>query len=148
MCIYIYICIYIHIYITRKTRILCAGGEAKVAKYDVCIYIYIYVCIYKMHMCIYTYIYRERERKRDPVAQSAEGSARMQEVSGSNPRLGGLGISPLQAFGGRGTLQSSASGLQRTTQGIPSRPKITVRVKTKHVLALRLCTPSRCSPFI
>ena len=41
----------------------------------------------------------------------------MLEVSGSNLRLGGLGVSPLQASGGIGTLQSRASGLQSTTQG-------------------------------
>ena len=52
-----------------------------------------------------------------PKDQLAEGSARMQEVSGSNPRLGGLGVSSLQASRGISTLQSRASGLQSTTQG-------------------------------
>ena len=43
--------------------------------------------------------------------------AMMQEVSGSNPRLGGLRVSQFQASGGISTLQSRASGLQSTTQG-------------------------------
>ena len=40
----------------------------------------------------------------------------MQEVSGSNPRLGGLRVSQFQASGGMSALQSRASGLQSTTQ--------------------------------
>ena len=40
----------------------------------------------------------------------------MQEVGGSNPRLGGLRLSQFQASGGIGTLQSMASSLQSTTQ--------------------------------
>ena len=45
----------------------------------------------------------------------------MQEVWGSNPRLGRLRVNPFQVSGGMSTLQSSASDLQSTTQGIPSR---------------------------
>ena len=41
----------------------------------------------------------------------------MQEVWGSNPRLGGLRLDQLQAFGDISTLQSRASGLQSTAQG-------------------------------
>ena len=41
----------------------------------------------------------------------------MHEVWGSNHRLGGLRVCPLQACGGISTLQSRAAGLQSTTQG-------------------------------
>jgi len=47
----------------------------------------------------------------------------MQEVLGSNPRLGGLGVSQLQDSGGIGTLQSGSSGLQSTSQGNSIRTK-------------------------
>ena len=48
----------------------------------------------------------------------------MQEVRGSNPRLGGLRVSQFQiSGGGKGTLQSRASGLQCTRQGVPSGQK-------------------------
>ena len=47
----------------------------------------------------------------------------MQDVWGSNPRLDGLQVSPLQASGGISTLQSRAFGLQSATQSIPSGPK-------------------------
>ena len=40
-------------------------------------------------------------------------------------------VSQLQASGGIGTLQSRASGLQGTTQGIPSGPERLLRVKTR-----------------
>ena len=53
----------------------------------------------------------------------------MQEVQGSNPRLGGLRVSQFQVFGGISTLQSRASGLQSTTQGSPSGPKRLLRVQ-------------------
>ena len=43
--------------------------------------------------------------------------SQMQEVWGSNPRLGGLRLDQLQAFGDISTLQSRASGLQSTAQG-------------------------------
>ena len=39
---------------------------------------------------------------------------------------------PFQVSGGVGILQSRASGLQSTTQGIPSGPKWLLRIKTKH----------------
>ena len=55
----------------------------------------------------------------------------MQEVLGSNTRLGGLGASPFQASRGIRTLQSRASGLQSTTKGIPSLPKKTPPRQTK-----------------
>ena len=54
-------------------------------------------------------------------------------VWGSNPRLGGLRVSPLQVSGGMSTLQSRASGLQSTTQGIPSGPKGLLRVKQNNI---------------
>ena len=57
--------------------------------------------------------------------------SQMQEVRGSNPRLGGLGVSPFQASGGMSTLQSSASGLHSSAQGIPFGPNILLRVKHK-----------------
>ena len=58
----------------------------------------------------------------------------MQEVSGSNPRLGGPGVDPLQLSGGTSTLQSRASGLQSTTQGHSIRTKkITPSQTTKGV---------------
>ena len=52
-----------------------------------------------------------------------QGVTQMQEVRGSNPRLGGLWVSQLQASGGISTLQSRASGLQSTTQGNSIRTK-------------------------
>ena len=42
-------------------------------------------------------------------------------LSGSHPRLGGVGVSPLRASGGVGTRQSRASGLQSATQGSSMR---------------------------
>ena len=48
-------------------------------------YIYIYICTY-------IYIYRERERARDMYANTY-----IHMVWDSNSRLGGLGVSPLQA---------------------------------------------------
>ena len=45
--------------------------------------------------------------------------SQMQEVWGSNPSLGGLRMNPFQVSGGISTLQSRASGLQSSTQGIP-----------------------------
>ena len=42
--------------------------------------------------------------------------------SGVRIPLGGLRVNPFQVSGGKGTLQSRASGLQSTTQGIPSGP--------------------------
>ena len=49
----------------------------------------------------------------------------MQEVRGSNPRLGGLRVNPFQVSAGISTLQSRASGLQSNTQRVPSGPKKT-----------------------
>ena len=49
----------------------------------------------------------------------------MQEVRGSNHRLGGVWVSQFQASGGISTLQSRASVLKSTTQGIPSGPQKT-----------------------
>jgi len=45
------------------------------------------------------------------IAQLAEGSARMQGVLGSSPRLGGLGVSPSQARHGSTWLSSSRADL-------------------------------------
>ena len=59
-------------------------------------------------------------------ADSAVGrrtGSQMQEVQGSNPRLGGLGVSAFQASGGIRTLHSRASGLQSTAQGNSIRTK-------------------------
>ena len=53
-----------------------------------------------------------------PIARLARVGSQMQEVRGSTPRLGGSGVSPSQASGGMGTLQSRASGLQSTARGI------------------------------
>jgi len=52
-----------------------------------------------------------------PIAQWLRIGSRMQEVRGSSPRLGGLGVSPFKASGGMNTLPCRASGLQSTTQG-------------------------------
>ena len=49
-------------------------------------------------------------------------------ATGSNPRLGRLGVSPFQASGGIRTLQPRASGLQSTTQGFPSGPTVLLQV--------------------
>ena len=59
----------------------------------------------------------------------------MQEVSGSNRRLGGLRGSPLQVSGGLSALQLRASGLQSTTQGISSGPKKTPPSQSKQMHA-------------
>ena len=59
-----------------------------------------------------------------PTAQLAEGLALKCRRPGVRiPGWVGLGVSPLQVSGGISALQSRASGLQRTTQGIPSGPK-------------------------
>ena len=68
----------------------------------------------------------------------------MQEVWGSDPRLGGLRVSPLRASEGIGTLQSGASGLQSTTQGIPSGPKDS-ESKIAHMKGLKKAARSRVS---
>ena len=65
------------------------------------IYIYIY---------IYIYIFAYGERKRGslvvaPIAQLVRVGSPTQEVRGSNPRRGGLGVSRLQASGGITTPQ-------------------------------------------
>ena len=119
VCVYVYICIYVYMYMYM--------------------YVCMYVCVY-MYVCIYIHTYRSREESGPrrfpkhqvhmaervlPTAQLAEGSARMQEVSGLNPRLGGLGGSPFQVSGGISALQSWASGLQSTTQGNSIRIKKT-----------------------
>ena len=86
-----------------------------------------------------------------PIAQLAEGSARMQEVSGLNPRLGGLGVSPFQASGGIGTLQSRDCGLQSTTLGNFIRTtKRLLRVKQQAVFSTQAFLDSvlqEYSPF-
>ena len=81
-----------------------------------------------------------------PIAQLAEGSARMQEVLGSNPRLGGFGVSPFQVSGGIGTLQSRASGLQSTTQGITSRPKGSESNNNMFLNKTRVCLGQKTPP--
>ena len=54
----------------------------------------------------------------------------MQEVRGSNPRLGGLRVSQFQVTGWISTLQSRVSGLQSTTRGNSIRTtKRLLRVK-------------------
>ena len=58
-----------------------------------------------------------------PIAPLVNVGSQMQEVWGSNPRLGGLGVSHLQASGGISALQSEASGLQSTMQGNSIRIK-------------------------
>ena len=64
----------------------------------------------------------------------------MQEVWGSNPRLGGLRVGPLRVSEGIGILQSRAPGLQSTTQDIPSGPKRLPRIKQKqYSVACLLC---------
>ena len=74
--------------------------------------------------------------------------SRMQEVWGSNPRLDGSRVSPFQVSGGISTLQSRASGLQSTTQGIPSGPKMTPPSQKQQ---RKPCAPLRahlcCSPI-
>ena len=46
------------------------------------------------------------------IAHLAEDSSWMQEVSGSNPRLGGSGVSAFQASGGIGTRHPAIKGLR------------------------------------
>ena len=92
-------------------------------------------------MHIYIYIERERDRymyanvlcKRVPSSRAHDlrcappgvqhAPANQQEVRGVHRGLGGSSVSPFQASGGISTLQSRASGLQSTTQGIPSAPQ-------------------------
>ena len=70
--------------------------------------------------------------------------SQMQEVWGSNPRLGGLRVDPFQVSGGMSTLQSRASGLQSTTQGIPSGSKILLRVSAQTLLSFTRFTEQTC----
>ena len=129
--IYTYIHIYIHIYIYTH----------------IYIYIYIYIHIYIRSILSLKSTSGGRvpchhawSQEVAPKAQLAEGSARMQEVSGLNPRLGGLGASPLQAPEEISTLQSRASGLQSTTQGNsirtreapPSQARKYIRSQRRH----------------
>ena len=64
-----------------------------------------------------------------PTSQLLRIGSQMQEVWGSNPRLGGLGVSPFKGSGGISALQARASGLQSSRQGIPSGPKRLLRFK-------------------
>ena len=89
-----------------------------------------------------TDLYNLRLDKVAPIAQLAEGLARMQEVSVSNPRLGRLQVSPLQASGGIGTLQSRTSGLQSTTQGNSIGTKKQLRVQQKEKGSNRRASPA------
>lgn len=86
-----------------------------------------YIRYAAMNLCVVLYTHAHRSQ--------------MQEVRGSNPRLGGLRVSPLQASGGISTLQSRASGLQSTTQGIPSGPH-KKRETVKLWLALLVLRPA------
>ena len=56
------------------------------------------------------------------IAQLLRIGSQMQEVRGSNPRLGGVRVRQLQASEGISTLQSRASGLQSTTEGTKKTP--------------------------
>ena len=57
----------------------------------------------------------------------------MQEFWGLNPTLGGLWVNPFQISARISTLQSKASGLQSTMQGIPAGPKRLLRIKQTHI---------------
>ena len=61
--------------------------------------------------------YASPDKLSAPLAQLLRIGSQMHEVRGSNPRLGGLRVSQLPVYGGIGTLQSRASGLQSPTQG-------------------------------
>ena len=79
------------------------------------------------------------------VAQLRRVGSQMQEVRGSNPRLGGLRVGQFQASGGIGTLQSRASDLRSATQGIPSGPKQVLRLGSRQKQLPRgLEGPGRC----
>ena len=74
-----------------------------------------------------------------PIAQSLRIGSQMQEVRGSNPRLGGYGLVNSKPLGGINTLQTMASGLQSTTQGIPSGPpKTTTPSQNKEYILLKI----------
>ena len=79
----------------------------------------------------------------EPTAQLVKGPLSDAGGRGSNPRLGGLRVSPFQASGGIGTLQSRASGLQSIMQG-NSIPTTNIFPRVKQPTKTTMHDPCRC----
>ena len=71
----------------------------------------------------------------------------MQEVWGSNPRLGGLHVTTFRVSGGRSTLQSRASSLQITSQGNSIRTKTTPPSQEKQQIRSVAYLKQKTAPF-